>query len=415
MVSVALINPPSPFLIDDKVFPSLGLMYLSSYLKANGVKADIFDLAVNPELESGYDIYAITSTTPQYPIAKTLLAQLKRDNPKSRVIIGGAHASSFKEKCLKDGFDNVIIGEGEKALLSLAKFYESHNKSNSIMQGMLKSFHIENINVIPFPDRDFKGFEKYNYQLNGHKATTMITSRGCPFDCYFCCNMWGNRVRLRSADNIISEAKEIKEKYRIDAIHFFDDTFTASRKRVLNICKGLKELGITWRCFVHANTVDRQLLKTMKDSGCVEVGMGVESGSDEILKTVNKQISLNKAIDVCVMCHEVGIRIKTFLMIGLPGESKETVSKTIRFLELARPDDFDITCYTPFPQTRIWNEKEKFDIIFDKEKLDYSKMFYKGKFGQYTCQVSTSHLSSDEIEKLRDYIESLKGVICKTT
>lgn len=406
MVSVALINPPSPFLIDDKVMPPLGIMYLSSYLKANGVKVEIFDLAVNPELKSGYDIYAITSTTPQYHAAKHLLDQLKRDNPKSRVVIGGSHASSFKKECRKDGFDNVIIGEGEMALYSLVKFYEAHEKSNSVVNGVLQSPQIEDINYIPFPDRSFKGFEQYNYQINGHKATTMITSRGCPFDCYFCCNMWGRRVRLRSSHNIIAEAEVIKKCYGIDAIQFYDDTFTVSRKRVLDICKGLKELEITWRCFVHANTVNRGLLKTMHDSGCVEVGMGVESGSDKILQTINKQISLNKAIEVCELCHEIGIRIKTFLMIGLPGESKETVAQTVRFLELARPDDFDITIYTPFPNTRIWDEKEKFDIIFDKSNLDYSKMFYKGKAGQYACQVSTLHLSSNEIETLRDYIDT---------
>lgn len=406
MVSVALINPPSPFLIDDRVMPPLGIMYLSSYLKANGIKVDIFDLAVNSELEDGYDIYAITSTTPQYHAAKHILDILKIVNPNSRFVIGGSHASSFKEQCHNDGFECVIIGEGEKALLSIAKFHEAHGKHNSKLSGILKCAHIEDINGIPFPDRTFKGFEQYNYQLNGHKATTMITSRGCPFDCYFCCNTWGNKVRLRSASNIISEVEVIKKCYGIDAIQFYDDTFTVSRKRVLDICKGLKELGITWRCFVHANTVNRQLLKAMKDSGCVEVGMGVESGSDKILQVVNKQISLNRAIEVCEMCHEIGIRIKTFLMIGLPGESRETVDSTIKFLELARPDDFDITIYTPFPNTRIWDEKEQFDIKFDKDKLDYSKMFYKGKCGKYACQVQTSHLLPSEIEELRDYVDT---------
>lgn len=217
--------------------------------------------------------------------------------------------------------------------------------------------------------------------------------------------MWGNRVRLRSADNIIKEAKEIKEKHGIDAVQFYDDTFTVSRKRVLEICKGLKELETTWRCFVHANTVNRQLLKTMYDSGCVEIGMGVESGSDKILRTVNKQINLNKAIEICGICHNIGLRIKTFLMIGLPGEDETTVLKTIKFLELAKPDDFDYTIYTPFPNTKIWNEKEKFDIKFDKENLSYSKMFYKGKSGQYACQVSTLGLTSERIETLRDYVD----------
>ena len=253
-------------------------------------------------------------------------------------------------------------------------------------------------------------FEKYHYTLNGLKTTTMITSRGCPFNCYFCCNTWGNRVRLRSAENIIDEAEILKEM-GFKAIQFYDDTFTANKNRVIEISKGLKKLDMIWRCFIHASTVDSNLLRIMKDCGCVEVGMGVESGNNEILKTVNKKIDLERAIEVCNWCHEIGLRVKTFLMIGLPGESKETVKDTINFLQKAKPDDYDITIYTPFPETEIWENTENFDIRFDKINLDYGKMFYKGKYGQYTAQISTSHLSSAEIEICRDYIESLKSEI----
>lgn len=404
---VALINPPSPFLLSDTIMPPLGIMYLSSYLKSKGVDAKIFDLASNPTCENevgttfpdfnSYDIYAFTATTPQYPTVLQILNCIKPIlNPESIFVIGGAHSTAFQEKC-RPQFDYVIYGEGEEALYTISKLYKPN---------IIKGKQINIVDTIPFPDRNFKGFEKYHYEIDGNRATTMITSRGCHFRCAFCMNIWGNRVRLRSSENVIDEVKEVK-RLGFDAIQFYDDTFTVSRKRLYKICDGLRKLEMKWRCFIHANTVNKEDLKYMKMSGCVEVGMGVESGNNLILKTINKKIDINRAIQICNLAHEVGLRIKTFLIIGLPGESYETVNSTIRFLELAKPDDFDYSIYTPFPNTKIWNEKENFDIIFDKEKLEFSKMFYKGKVGQYCSQVSTSNLKSTDIEALRDYVDTV--------
>lgn len=408
-LKVALINPPSPFLISDTIMPPLGLMYLSSYLKHSipEIETKIYDLSANKNIivPNNYDIYAFTSTTPQYNITLNLMKQTKQYNQDSTFIIGGAHASCFKSKCLDNGFDCVIVGEGEKALTEIYNLKKNHTNKNAKIRGIIQSPHIENIDTIPFPDRNFDGYSTYTYLLNDKKATTMITSRGCPFSCHFCCNIWGNNVRLRSSENVLQEAKEINEQHHINAIQFYDDTFTVNKQRVIDICKGLKKLDITWRCFVHANTVNLKLLHTMKDSGCIEVGMGVESGSNEILKTINKKIDLNRAIKVCNWCHKIGMRIKTFLMIGLPNESQDSVEKTIKFLRLSKPDDFDYTLYTPFPNTYIYNNQHKFDINFNKETLDYSKMFYKGKSGQYHCQVSTSMLTSEKLEELRDYVD----------
>ncbi len=417
LTSVALINPPSRFLVSDSVMPPLGIMYLSSYLKAHGINAEIFDSATNPTygiVPYGLDIYAFTATTPNYPDALEIMKQIKPDNQKSTFVIGGAHASSFPEQCLKDGFDCVVIGEGEKALLKLCLEHEELKKKNSIIRGTIRAKQEEDISTFPFPDRSFKGFDNYSYYIDGKKATTMITSRGCPFSCHFCCNMWGNKVRLRSAINVINEVQEINKSQGINAIQFYDDTFTVSKFRLDSICKGLDVLDTKWRCFIHANTVDDTILKKMHDSGCYEVGIGVESGNKKILESVNKTIDLNKVIHICNKCHDIGMRIKTFLIVGLPGESVESINDTIKFLRLARPDDFDITIYTPFPNTYIWNNKEKFDIQFNNNNLDHSKLFYKGKSGQYTAQISTSHLSSGEIEAWQYEIDTyIRRGICK--
>lgn len=410
MTSIALVNSNSPFLVSDTIMPPLGLMYLSSYLKNNipDLKVKIIDMASNKNttIPDSYDIYAFTSTTPQYNTTLSTMKETKLKNPYSTFIIGGAHASCFQDKCLDDGFDCVIIGEGECALTNICNFEIEHASNNVKIRGTFKSKHIQNIDSIPFPDREFDGFQSYNYKINGKRTTTMITSRGCPFNCYFCCNVWGNNVRLRSPKNILKEVKQIKDHYNINSIQFYDDTFTVNKQRVIDICKGLKEFDITWRCFIHANTVTPQLLEQMHNSGCVEVGMGVESGSQKILNTINKKTTVEHNKETIKTCKNIGLRIKIFLMIGLPGESEETIQSTVKFLKETSPNDFDYTIYTPFPNTEIWNNQFNYDIKFNKDSLDYSKMFYKGISGRYTSQVSTSHLTSEKIEKYRDCVDT---------
>lgn len=404
MKKIALINPPSPFLKSDIVMPPLGIMYLSAFIKNNTnldeIDIEIIDLATaEKKIPDGFTIYAFTSTTPQYSIALELMKELKALNPNSIFVIGGAHATCFSKKCIDDGFDYVITHEGESSLLKLIKSIELPQEK------ILYSENIADINEIPFPDRDFDGFKKYQYKLDDKNCTTMITSRGCPFQCGFCCKTWTNPVRLRSASNVITEIEEIRTKYNINSIMFYDDTFTLSHQRLLQICDHLKRSDTTWRCFIQANTITKEILEKMYDSGCAEIGMGVESGNQSILNTINKTITVERAIQICKWCQEIGLRIKTFLIIGLPGETFESINDTITFINKAHPSDFDITIYTPFPNTDIWNNTSDYDIKFDKENMDYSKMFYKGIEHSYSSQVSTSSLSISDIERLRDHID----------
>lgn len=402
MRTIALINPKSPFLISDVVMPPLGLMYLSSYLKSKGIDATIFDMAVNGmkiEDIGRHDIFAFTATTPNYPVSCNAMKKLKNIYTDSLYVIGGPHATCFYENIKRD-WDAVMVGEGERTLLEYVQ-----NKIGGVISGFGRE--IEDLDTLPSPDRDFEGFERYNYELDGRKCTTAMTSRGCPYKCAFCCKTWSGGVRYHSADYVIKEAQLIKNM-GFGAIMFYDDNMTLDRRRLSEICDGLKTHGLKWRCFVHANTINKDILKKMHDSGCIEVGMGVESGSNRILRIINKNITIERAKKAIEMCHEAGLRIKTFMIIGLPGENNDSVMETYNFLKESKPDDFDITIYTPFPSTDIWNNKSKYDVIFDPDSLDYSKMFYKGKAGSYCAQVSTSALSGEQIERYRDFIDKIK-------
>ena len=168
------------------------------------------------------------------------------------------------------------------------------------------------------------------------------------------------------------------------------------------ICDLLKGLDIIYRCFIRSDTVDRSILEKMHSSGCVEVGMGVESGSQRILDMVRKGETVEQSMKVIKLCHELGIRVKAFFIIGLPGENKESIRETMKFLEEVDLDDLDITIYIPYPGSHIYKDREKFDIRFTD---DYEHAWYKGKPGAYKPIVSTSSFSSEEIGKIRDELE----------
>lgn len=401
--SILFINPPSPFLEDPLVMPPLGIMYLSSYLKSKGINTNIYDASITNNKIPKSEITAFTSTTPQYNYTLNLLKNIKHETVK---VIGGPHASSFMN-CLDDNFNVSISGEGEIVLESLCN---TEFTKNSYMSGI----PINNINTLPFPDRDWDGFKKYKYKINDYNFTTAMTSRGCPYKCNFCFNIFGNKVRFMSPDKVLEEAKLIKNHYGFDGVMYYDDTFTININRVKKIIKGLKNIDLKFRCFVRANTVNYEILKMLKDNGCVEVGMGAESGSQYILNSMNKQVNVEQTKNVIKICNKIGLRIKPFFMVGYPGENIETINMTKEFIRDTKPPDFNITIYTPFPGTQVWSEYHKKDsklYIEFKEPIDYNKMFYKSVEGRYSSNVRTSNLSYEDIEISRSEIESLKDYI----
>ena len=386
---VCLIKCPSPFLIDEKVFPPLGLMAVGTGLKTQGHEVTITD-----DIQAGFGYYGLGPVTPEYPHAKMIRRLIKEKSPDSKVVIGGSHATLDPEGCLADGFDCVVCGDGE---IDTEQAFLGDTPIVKADTYFLSDY--------PIIDRSLVDIKSYKYFINGKLATTMVTSRGCPYKCAFCCKN-NSGVRLAPAEKVINEVRNLHDDFGYDAIMFFDDIFILNRKRVEAICACLKEFGITWRCFVRADLVmkhGRSLIRTMADSGCVEVGMGVESGSDKILDVINKGESTETIKSAIQLLHEEGIRVKGFFIVGLPGESQETIEETQRFLEQTYLDDMDFTIFQPYVGSPIWNNKALYDIGWND--LDFEMMFYKGKPGEYHSMVWTSSLSAEDIVKLRDRLE----------
>jgi len=403
-MQVLLVNPPSEFLIDENVFPTLGLLYLSSYIKNAGYKdVSLLDLNGNHYLPDSIDadIVGFYSNTPQFPVVLELNKKIKsiNKNKLAKYVIGGPHVSGRPQDAI-DYFNYVVVGEGEKAFLDIVRSIDS---GKPVEEGIKRYEYMKDIDSIPFPDRDLIDIHNYKYIINGLNATTVITSRGCPYRCAFCANnAWGKTIRLRSPENVIEEIKILKNKYGYNAFMFFDDTMTVNKKRMMSICNMIKDLNIIYRCFIRSDTVNREVLIKMKESGCVEVGLGIESGSPRILKIVDKGEKVEQHMQAIRLCREVGIRVKGFFILGLPGENEESIKETTDFLEECNVDDFDITIFTPYPGSIIYQNKEKYDIKFDGDYEDY---WYKGKPGHYKSVISTSSLSSEDIVSRRDEIE----------
>jgi len=365
MQKVCLIKCPSSFLIDERVYPPLGLMAVGTWLKSKGHDVDIYD---GCDIPMNYTHYGLGPTTPEYPYAKKILKDIRKLNPSARVIIGGPHATVNPEECWNDGFDNVFEG---------------------------------GLDDYPIIDRTLVDIKSYKYFINGNLATTVMTSFGCPYNCAFCCKTY-DAVKMRSAEDVIEEIKYLHNDFGYKAIMFFDDIFILNKDRTEKICQCLKELGITWRCFVRGDLILRHgeaFVKMMAESGCAEVGMGIESGSDKILQAINKGETVDTIKTAIEMLKDEGIRVKGFFIIGLPGESADTIRETQVFLKDVDLDDKDLTIFQPYSGSDIWKCRDAYDIGWDD--LDYKKMFYKGRQGEYQSFVWTSTLSADDIVKAR--------------
>jgi len=333
----------------------LGIQYLASYLMANGVETNVIDLTF-----TNWDEYEqkLKELDPEFigvsiqtPIADDGLKAIeiaRKVSPKSKIIVDGAHATVATQNLLENkNIDFIVVGEGEKAILKIV----SGQENEKIVQGE----HIENLDELPFPKRSLMSYEKY-FKLDPY--VTMMTSRGCPFNCIFCQptqrKLFGSKVRVRSPENAIEEIKEIIKSYgRNIVIDFQDDTFTWNAEWLENFCKLIKPLKIHWKCNTRVNVVDEKKLKMMKDAGCIFICYGVESGSQKILDFMRKGITVEQIKEAFRLTHKAGILALAFVIIGTPTETKEDLEETVKLIKEIHPDGMQVSIMTPLIGTDL--------------------------------------------------------------
>jgi anaerobic magnesium-protoporphyrin IX monomethyl ester cyclase len=220
--------------------------------------------------------------------------------------------------------------------------------------------------------------EKYHSSANlrGKRTLNIMTSRGCPYMCAYCAGslIFGKTHRYHGTDRVIQELRELKEKYHVDSIQFFDETFTANRQRVIELCDKMikSKINIEWSCFTRVNLVDKELLSKMKQAGCYLIFYGLESGSQRLLNLIRKGITLEQSMKAVKLTHEAGIETWVSFMFNLPSETKEESEQTINFALAVDPTFVQFPITTPFPGTEMYHQAKKYGKILTENYDDYT-------------------------------------------
>jgi radical SAM superfamily enzyme YgiQ (UPF0313 family) len=364
----------------------MGIAYLAAVASKAGYEISVIDanaeeLTTEEVLKRinsvGSDIVAVSSVTAQIYRGWEILKALKGYRPEVTTVIGGVHPTSLPDESLAHHFiDFVVRGEAEETFPELLNALDkrkswkdiagiSYRMDQRIVHNPLRSL-IENLDRIPFPARHLFPFPRLYASpfMVRPRYATMITSRGCPGGCIFCNkNIFGFSFRMRSPENVVAEIEYLKNEFRIEEFHMADDCFSWDAERVKGICQLLleKKLDIKWACSngIRVDTVNPDLLKLMKKSGCYRISFGVESGSQDILKKIGKRISLKEIEEAFRMAQEAGMITVALFMLGNAGENRQTMEKTISFSNRILTDYAQFTIATPFPGTPFFRLVEK--------------------------------------------------------
>lgn len=457
MKKICLIIPDSPFLLDARVFPFIGILKVAAAFEKQGAKVDVLDLSgitnwhdvVTQYFEKNQDFefIGLTATTPQMPATFDIAMQIKMIQPQVKLVLGGTHVTlmhtamklEFKNKVekgrsykniekIKEVFDVLVCGDGE-LLLDLIRQTD---------QGIIDAddrkseFFLSNqqFSELPPPARHLIDLETYKYTIEGHKSTSLIGQLGCPYRCTFCSGRNSPSLRVirnRSTESIIQEIRSLYKVYGFTGYMFYDDELNVSKSMVelMNKLTDLQiELGVEFklRGFIKAELFNEIQAEAMKRAGFSWLLCGFESGDDRILTNIEKQATKEDNTRVVEIGKKFGLKTKALMSVGHAGESEQTIENTKNWLLEAQPDDFDCTVITTYPGSPyydsavqstenpdiyIYTQPKTKDILFQKS-LDYTKEsdYYKGIPGNYISYVWTDKISAKDLVSARDKLEN---------
>lgn len=378
-VDVILVNPPAQVVrearYDTPSFPAIGIAYIANYLEVHG---GITPLVIDARLERRTEaevidqivalrprIVGFSAMTHMVITAARMAAAIKARSPETIAVLGGFHATFLPARTLREFpiFDFIVVGEGEIAFLKLAQAIMSGEPIPPIA-GVWYIRDGECVEAgrgeIP-PSLDElgdPGWHLFDPEAMAKYCTLVpiMAQRGCPFSCNFCSRPYGQKVRRRTAQYVVDEMEAAQDKFGVHKFLFFDETFTVNKKFTLEICDEIvrRKLDVTWWAHAHANTLDVELVRAMKRAGCYEVGMGVESGNDDIMAAMKKGITKASLIRAVAALKEGGLPGSANIIIGHPNETMKTAWQSIRFLAQLNPIEPVIGIMVPYPGTEIW-------------------------------------------------------------
>jgi radical SAM superfamily enzyme YgiQ (UPF0313 family) len=446
-MNIGFINPPSEFLTDQRVFISLGILRVATQLKNENVKfldlsneKDYNSLIYNFIKENSLNIICLTATTPHIEIVFKF-AKFIKENFNIKIILGGPHITlmysslqhgtpDIKKICKKHiknllkYIDTLVIGDGEFAIHKA--IHTNEKVINAEEDETL--FVSKNYDDVAIANRDFLDVNSYHYFIDGKKSTNIISQIGCPYQCGFCSGRDSksfNHIRKRSIPNIIKEIDILHKKYGYEGFMFYDDEINLNKiyfeNFLLELIKYQKDNKVEFnlRAFTRSNLLSKYQAELMYKAGFRWLLVGFESGSDRILKNMNKGCTVQDNSKCFEIARESNLKIKALMSIGHPGESHKTIKESINWLKLVKPDETDITIVSIYPGSYYFDkaiainknllkytnpETNDFLLIQNIDFLNQSN-FYKSKSNEYASYVSTETLSPDQIVKERLLME----------
>jgi len=389
---VALISPKWNKKAND--YPPLGLGYLAAVLERAQHQVKIFDFSLEPNSPLEDDVQqvknfdphlvGITAMTSVYHSALETATLLKAYLGRP-IVIGGPHATMCPERILTESpvIDYVVRGEGEETILELVEALEGRGLSS--VKGLTYRLRgeivsnpdrelIADLDLLPFPSRHLFDVQSYGLRApDGQPMATILSSRGCPYNCSYCFKgIVGRTYRQRSPDNILAELRQLTDTYGIRNFYFIDDLFTIDSRRLHTIAEELiaQKLDIRWQCLGRVDRVSAEILRQMYAAGCRRIHYGIESGNPEVLRRISKGIQLEQVRQAVRWTKEAGIQAKGYFMLGLPGDSEETMQQTIDLAVELDLDEAMFSLTTPFPGTRLWDE-----LVKKKPETEYNQDF----------------------------------------
>ena len=359
---VVLLYPPAEEILeiyDVPEFPNIGIAYVGHYLETHGnvtpacIDARLSRLSLEETVERIVAlrprVLGIGAMTPMVLAAAEVAARVKEQLPEVRTVLGGFHATFLPERSLEEfpAFDYVAVGESELSFCDLVQRLLSGATCEDIpgiWSRTNSGLSQQGRGTIP-PTLDELGEPGWHLfdpaDLAQYCSTLPVMGvRGCPFACNFCSRPYGRKVRKRTPSRIVDEIERNVERFGIGKLHFYDETFSVDRRHTEELCRDVLErsLPVTWTCTVHANTVDLDLARLMKQAGCSQVGYGVESGDPAILKAMGKGVDQQRIERARRILKEVGITTLGFFIFGHPNETRRSIWRTIRFAVRLNPD-----------------------------------------------------------------------------
>jgi radical SAM superfamily enzyme YgiQ (UPF0313 family) len=390
-MKVVLCRPPYSVLYgvykkvpkDREIRVPLGLLYLASSLERVGHEVHIIDgepeilsnsQIVTQIISKSPDVVGISSTTPEFHLAKDIIQQVKAYNRNILTIMGGAHVSVLPQESLNEctEIDYVVVGEGEKSILKIL--------NDRPKERIIRSPIIENLDDLPLPARHLIDYSKYQYAIPKKGLTrmdTIETARGCPFNCLFCYHLHGQKVRYRDPIKVVDELELSYKTTGARLFMFYDETFSANKQRVNTICDEIikRKLKVDLFCWTRADCLDYDVLRKMKEAGFNQITTGIESGNPGILKILNKGEGLEQFKKVYQWMDELGMETRGSFIVGSPYETWKTVHDSIEFAKSLPLYRIGVNIMTPYPGSMVheYCKQDKGIHFVSKEWKDYKR------------------------------------------